>query len=1016
MIRKFTLCYLLLLCSIVALARQSGKITGRVVDSNGGILEGVSIQVKGTTRGAYTNVKGEFEIAAEGEVTLMVTFLGYNTQEVKARPGNQVQLRLVPKNQDIDEVVVIGFGKQKKATTTGAINYVKAEELKDMPTASVTNALAGRLPGLISQQRTGLPGSDAALLYVRGFGTFNTAGQEPLVLVDGVERRFNDVDFNEVETISILKDASATAVFGVRGANGVILITTKRGVAGKPRVSMTVDNTLQFVTNLPQYLQSYDYATLYNEAYLNDGGDPNFMPFSQEALQKYKDHSDPYFYPDVNWHKEILKDYARQTQANVSISGGTSRARYFVAATYLDQDGLLKYGNYNEYNTNSTFKRYNFRSNVDLDVSPTLTVSMSLSGKHSRQTWPGNGHFFTDNPLGLIFWNMGRWAPTTAPVYNPNGSLGAFIEDNNIVGDVSRTGYSDNFRTDVEANIDVRHKMDYAIKGLSFRGKIVFDTYFYYTERRLKQYETFYYLRDPATGEPIYRATSKVETPIAFTSTGVNADKHVYGEAALDYSRTFDGKHAVTGLALFYADRLREAAAYPFSKLGWVGRVTYGYKSKYFGEFNMGYNGTENFAKGKRMGFFPSYSLAWILTEEPWMRPLSNWLGYTKIRFSRGKVGNSLIGNRRYLYLPDTWGNPGSAWNYRFGTSGTAVASAFELNLGNPDVTWETAWKNNLGLEFNLFNGITLNVDLFSEKRDNILLSRQDIPSLIGQTSLPPVNMGVMENKGYEIELKYDYKASKDLTFNIGGNYNFARNKILAMTEPQKPYPWMARTGKRYGERFGYIVEGFFNSQREVDEWHDQTTFGTVQPGDLKYRDMNGDSIINQFDIAPVGHPDVPEITYAISGGVKFKNWELQVQFQGVDNTTTFVNQLGGWDFYNSAKVQKHHLGRWTPETAATATYPRLTTSSTTAKNNYQPSSFWARDASFIRFKNLTIAYSLPKAWLQRLKMQRVRIYVNAANLYTWSKFDWFDPEIRSAAANLYPQMKNYNLGLNIIF
>ena len=1002
---------------VASMAMGQIQLRGVVKGENGKPLEEASVVDPKTNKGTITSASGAFVINVSAlPATLEVYLTGYQRLTIKTSTANVPEIVLRAKNTELGEVIVVGFGTQKKASQTGSISSVSQAELKNTPVTNITNALAGRLPGLISQQRSGLPGEDAATLLIRGFGTFNTAGQTPLVLVDGVERRFNEVDFNEVDNISILKDASATAVFGVRGANGVIIITTKRGTLSAPKVTVSYDRIMQKPTRLPQYLQSYDYATLFNEAYLNDGGDPNYMPYSATALQKYKDHSDPYLYPDVNWYDTLLRNFAPQTQANVTVRGGTTSLKYFLTGTFLDQEGIFKpeLTTFAGYNTNAKYQRFNFRSNIDYTLSKSTVFSMSLSAKHAKQVLPFDQLNYSGVNTGLIWWNMARWAPNHAPVYNPDGSLGAFYGSDNLVGTLSRRGYYNTFRTDIEANMDIKQKLDMIIPGLSFRTKFVYDTYFENEESRNKTMQTFVYGLSADGVTPTYIPKGS-EGVLTFTWEATLSTKHTYVESAFDYKRSFGGKHEVTALALFFADRTRTGSSYPYSKLGWAGRSTYAYKGKYLAEANLGYNGTENFAKGKRMGFFPAFSAGWILSEESWMDKRAPWVSLLKVRASSGKVGNANIGSRRYLFLPDTWG---SASGYNFG-SGTAnaLAGAFELNLGNPDVTWETAWKHNLGIESSLFNkSLQVNVDVFYEKRDNILLVREDVSALLGQTNTPPVNVGKMENKGYEIEVKYNKQVNKDFGFSLGGNYNFARNKVLARTEPVKPYPWMERTGKRYGEKFGYIAEGFFDSQAEINKWADQSIFGVIRPGDIKFRDLNGDNKIDQNDQCNVGNPDLPEITYALNTGLTYKNFSLDIMFQGVANTSLLVSSQGGWEFYNSAKVAQHHLGRWTEATKATATYPRLTTSSSTAKNNFQTSSFWIRDASYIRLKNVALSYNFPKATLRHLGVDALRISLTGANLYTWSPYKWFDPEIRATAGNVYPQMQNYNLTIYTTF
>ncbi|MFD2036941.1 SusC/RagA family TonB-linked outer membrane protein [Belliella marina] len=993
---------------------QERVVTGVVTDDAGETVPGANILEKGTGNGVATDINGKFRLVLRSaNPVLVVSYIGFQTKEVPVGNMSFIEILLSPDSRNLDEVVVVGFGEQKKSTLVGAVNSIGTKELLQSPAANLGNALAGRLPGLIVQQRGGAPGGDAPAIQIRGIGTTNNAS--PLVLVDGVERPFDQIDPNEVESISILKDASATAVFGVRGANGVILVTTVRGKQGKATVSATINTALQTPTQTPRYLNSYNTAILKNEGLANEGLAPMW---NSEQLEKFRTGSDPFLFPDVDWYDAVLNDYSPQSQANVNISGGTENTRYFISGSYLSQKGLYKDAKTADYDATDRFQRFNFRSNLDFDVTKRFKASVNLAGRKEIRNRPGI-------PLGTVFSHMNRLLPWEMPVYNPDGSLGASNTSANPVGQIRETGVNRQDLNTFELTVNLSHDLDFITKGLSVRARGAYDNLYRYNQNWSKSFVPVFYTVD-SEGNPKYEPAPGNETPLSFSSdfgndaVATNNSRRLYSEFAFDYARDFNDKHNVTGLLLMLTDRTWGNANWPASRLGLVGRVTYAYNEKYLTEFNMGYNGTDNFAPGLRFGFFPSVSAGWVVSQESFLKNNVSAISFLKIRGSYGLVGNSGIGSRRWLYFPDKYG---SVNGYPFGESPNNTGGLGEIELGNPFVTWEKAKKANLGVEISFLDDkLSAEVDFFDERRNDILRTRLDVSAILGQSALPPVNVGEMTNKGFELLVAYRDNITPDLSFFVSANYSFARNSRTNLTEPTPQYPWMAQEGTPFGQTFGYQSMGFFNSQEEIDNWADQSSFGTIRPGDIKYQDVNGDGVINALDMAPIGFPLFPEVIYGASFGFNYKNFDFSALLQGAANGSSYFMQEAGWEFFNNAKAMEHHLGRWTPETAESATYPRISSFSDGANNNFQTSDFWLKDASYIRLKNLEVGYNLPKSFTGKFKIQSARVFASGTNLLTWDKVGWQDPEMRNGDGSRffrgqqYPIMKMYNVGVNMRF
>lgn len=1007
--------------SMKAHAQETKKIEGVVLDNTNTSIIGANIKVKGSSLGTISDIDGKFSLTVERGATLIISYIGFTNQEIKIANETNLRIIMVEDQRILDEVVVIGYGTQRKVSITGSVSSVKSSELLKSPVSNITNAIAGRTTGVIAVQRSGEPGQDASNIYVRGLASFaGDASTKPLVLVDGVERSMRDIDPNEIESFNILKDASSTAVFGVRGANGVILITTKVGTVGKPVVSFSSNYSVQNPIRIPRPLDSFNYATLLNRATLNDN--PSNTPvFTSQELQYFKDGSQPVLYPNVNWFDFILREYTPQQQYNVNISGGTEKAKYFVSLGYLGQEGAFDPKGFKQVNVNSTMNRYNIRMNNDFQWSKNFSMSLKLSSQivNTNRSGEGSSSVFS----GLLDSN---------PLYNPGVVDGKVIYKNNnakISGNpplinLLRAGNNSQYSNAVNIDLASVYKLDDLVKGLSVRGRVSYDNNYYQTIQRNSGI-AFYNIEVPDKTKPLeyILVNSSYEGPIYTGNEYFDKNSKVYGEAAIDFRRSFNNEHNFRAMFLATAERYYSGEnQLPFNYMGVVGRVTYDYKDKYLMELNAGYNGSENFAKGKQFGLFPSLSLGYILSEEAFY-PENDILSFVKFRASLGKVGNDKIGGRRFLYTPGAFA---SGNTYRWGPYFNAieVVGYQETSLGNPDVTWETAIKRNVGLDLRFWGDkISFNFDAFNENRTGILWNL-NVPITFGPSDLlSPFNIGSTYNSGYEFELGYNGR-SNDFTYSVNANYSFVRNKIVYMDETPQPFPNLERTGKRIGQQFGLIADGFYNTQQEIDdpnrpksEWEG----AGLKPGDVRYVDVNGDGRINKDDETAIGNPNVPEIIYGVSLGFGYKGFDMSVLFQGAGNVSTYISGRAAWPFQMGSQMAfENAYESWSEErynNGEKITLPRLTAGPGIG-HNYQTSTLWQQDASYIRLKTLEIGYNFASQKLKTLNVNTIRFFVTGQNLLTWTKMPFYDPEMASQdnTTNIYPMTRVFSAGLNIKF
>jgi len=998
------------------------------MDENKETLVGVSVTIKKELRAVMTDLDGRFSISAKSTDVIEITYLGYKPQLIAVKDvKGELTIFLEPNEKLLDEVVVVGYGVQKKESVTGAITTVSSKDLIKSPVTNVSNALSGRLSGVTVVQRSGEPGRDQSDIRIRGINTLSESGSTPLIVIDGVERASMDgIDMNEIESINVLKDASATAVFGIRGANGVVILTTKVGTESKPKVSLSMNVGWQTPTTLPKFLDAYEFALLKNEGILND--DPNATPqYTPEMLDKFRYGSDPVFYPVENLYSRFFKDSAMRQQYNINVNGGTKVTRYFVSLGYLKQDGIyntkpldvLDVG----YDPNPVYNRYNVRANFDFNFTKNLSASIKLGGQFVDSNYPNRT---TENLFSSILNSppmIGYGVHNGKLIDNYIDDPLSFIAGRGLSNEsvLLATGYSSQIENTLNLNISAKYRFDDLVKGLSARVIYAYDHYYKRSAVRNRQIDTYSALKDNDGNTVLVK--NKDEGGFSTFTESKGTYRIDYLEAAIEYDRTFD-VHKVTAL-LLYNQRKRRAPGLlynvPEGLQGVVGRVTYAYDNRYLGEFNLGYNGSENFHKDRRFGTFPAFSLGWILTEEKFF-PKNEFLNWLKFRGSFGIVGNDQIGSSRFLYLPTAYSYGANV--YQFGSEGIDrenYASAVEGKIGNPFVTWEKSKKFNIGADIHLLNSeLRFVFDYFTEKRSNILINRGTIPDIFGATDVPPVNLGRIENKGFEIEGVWSKKIN-DFEFNIAGNISYAKNKILFKDEPTAQYYWMMQTGFSVGQLKGYRSDGLYNYTSEVMNRPYYSFYANkVQKGDIKYIDIDGDGIIDQNDMVPMGYSSYPEITYGMNFGVNWKRFDISLLFQGASNTSIQQRVMTAWAFNLGANMTlSEHLNRWSQErfdSGQLITMPRLSSNGSESPNS-QDSDFWLQKANYLRLKNAEIGYTINPKILAKAGISSLRLYVNGNNLLTFTNLKNADPENPTRnTGGIYPQMKVFNVGVNLNF
>lgn len=1045
-------------------ATQSNKITvsGTVLDkTTNDPLIGVSVVVKGVANaGTITDMDGKFTLKLPyAEAPLVFSYLGYQPQEIVPGAKKELTVLLQEDTKALQEVVVVGYTKQRKETMIGSVATITTKDLTQSPTANINNALAGRLPGLIvNQYAGGEPGVDQSELFIRGKATYGN--QSAIVIVDGIERDMSYLAPDEIETFTILKDASATAAYGIRGANGVIVITTKRGKAAeKATVNLKASIGINQPIGFPEYLGSADYATLYNEARLNDakmtGADISSLNlFSQQAIDNFRrakgDNSDGLGY-DWDYYDFAFKP-GLQEDVSLSIRGGTDKVRYYVLANYFSQGGNYKYSNAGEYDSQTKFTRYNFRSNIDININRYLSTRLDLGARITDRNAPGT----TAGRLMTICATQPPYLPILVEEnahpqneeyiqQNPRGMLyGDNIYRYNLLGELSRTGYLNEKNTYLNGSFAMNLDMEFLTKGLKAEVMFSYDaSEGRWINRKLDTYKDGY--REypkyatfmPIEGSDAYMAGGHytgayktgnkydIDQTIGNGFSHNASDGRTYIQARLDYNRLFSNRHEVTAMLLANRGNRTVNNELAYHSQGITGRFAYYYNQKYLMEFNFGYNGSENFTPGKRYGFFPAGSIGWVVSEEEFMKKAS-WIDFLKVRASYGLVGSDNVSSR-FPYLAFYGGGSGYDFGNNFGTN---VGGTSEGNLANANLTWEKARKLNVGIDFTTLNQrLALTIDAFYEYRFDIITDMNSdgimgYPDIVGKDAALQ-NLGEVSNRGVDIELSWNDKIGKDFRYYIRPNLTFSRNRLEYKAEVARKNSWRKETGKRLYENFVYVFDHFVADQEEADRLNKigYQLWGQLIPGDVVYKDLDRNGVIDDEDRTAMGNPRSPELMFGIPFGFQYKNFDFSVLLQGATKSSILLNGAAVFDFPQFeqdkiGRVKKMHLDRWTPETAATAKYPALHYG-THDNNKNGNSSLFLYDASYLRLKNVEIGYNVSPKLLRKFHVQQARIYVQGLNLLTFDKLGDvdIDPETKSGdGASWYPIQKVFNFGIDITF
>ena len=1018
------------------------KISGRVTDIKGEPLIGVNVTVDGDANGSITNMDGLYEIfVTKKSVVLKFTYIGFKTSEIRTNASTNIyDVTLEEQVNELEETVIVGDGAQRKISNIGAQSSMKMEGIKT-PSASLTTTLAGRLAGVVAVQRTGEPGKDAADIWIRGISTPNTSS--PLVLVDGVERSFNDIDPEDIESLTTLKDASATAVYGVRGANGVILIKTKPGKVGKPTVSADYYESFTRFTKMVDLADGITYMNAANEAMRNDG---IATKYTEDQIRNTIAGKDPYLYPNVDWLKEIFNDWGHNRRVNVNVRGGSEKVAYYASVSYFNETGMtVTDKNIDTYDSKMKYSRYNFTTNLNIDVTPTTKVEIGAQG------YLGEGNYPAISSADLY-----NAAMSISPVEYPkmffvNGE--AFVPGtstnnnfNNPYSQATRRGYDNLTKNQIYSNLRVTQDLDMLTKGLKLTAMYAFDVYNEIHVHQDRAESTYNFLDTSVpydmNGQPILQRIYEGSNVLSYKQE-TSGNKKTYLEASLNYDRTFNDDHRVSALFLFnqqskllYPKGTLEDAI-PYRMMGIAGRATYSWKDRYFAEFNIGYNGAENFSPKHRFGTFPAFGVGWVVSNEKFWQPLSKAVSFLKIRYTDGKVGNSEVSDRRFMYLDQMKEN--GDYGYKFGPNGTKWSGYETVNMA-VDLIWEESRKQDLGIDLKLFNDdLSIVFDLFKERRENILLKREhSIPSFLGyNTSAPYGNIGIIENKGFDGTIEYNKRINKDWVIALRGNVTFNKDKWIQGELPEQKYEWMNQYGHNINGVKGYVAEGLF-TQAEIDDmarWESlsdankaitpkpfASQFGTVKAGDIKYKDLNNDGQIDAYDQTYISRGDVPTTVYGFGFTVGWKDLSVGMMFQGVAGAERVLNGSSVNPFNGgggSGNLYSNIGDRWTEENPdQNAFYPRLSYGSETTSNinNFQKSTWWVRNMNFLRLKTLQISYNLPKPWVNKVHLKNAAVYVMGTNLFTLSRFKLWDPELNTDNGASYPNTTSYSVGINFTF
>ncbi len=996
-------------------------ISGTVKDKLGKPISGITVKVVGSTAGTSTDENGRFSINVDGKGSIEFSHVNYKAQIIPVNNTIEWEIIMDANDGNLNEVVVVGYGKQRKISQIGAQSTVQIDELK-LPVANLSTVLGGRMSGVVSVQRSGEPGKDNADVWIRGISTFGGNNSSPLVIVDGVPRgegilgntmdALRNIDPEDIESFSILKDASATAVYGVRGANGVIIVNTKGGKAGKTKFSFNYNEGVTTFTQLPDMADGVTYMTLANESRRTRGqGDQ----YQQEKIDGTISGKDPFLYPNVDWFDEIFNKTGRNRRASLNVRGGSPIANYYISTGYYDETGFLKTDELAQYNSDIKYTRYNFTSNLNVNATPTTTLEVGIQG------WIANGNYSGRGADG-VFQQALQLPAISYPVSYPGGKMGGVSpngDQRNPWADITQTGYRNEFSNQLYSNIRLKQDLKFWLKGLSFTALFSFDAINRHNISRTKDYDTWLAIGRDALGKLILDDVVTTNNKFLGYGRENGGNRQFYTEAALNYSNSF-GKHDISGLLLYnqrdlvdgFADNL--TSSIPYRSRGIAGRATYSFDDRYFGEFNFGYNGSENFIPSKRYGFFPSVGAGWVASNEKFFESVKNAIQFLKFRGSYGLVGNGNLAGRRFAYTAEVNENTGE---YRFGINrdNRTFANGIDIAEYASNVTWEKSRKANIGFDLRtLDNALFVQFDLFKEWRDGIFLRRQDAPMFMGLRSAPLGNLGAAENKGIDATIEYN-KRIGEFNFGFRGTFTYNKDKVIENGQPKPKYPWMpGRTGDKILQRYGYIALGYFVDQHDVDNSPHHIN---DMPGDIKYKDLNEDGLINSEDATVIGKGDVPAVIYGGGVNVTYKGFDMAAFFQGISSVDIETNGNGFIPFAQGffGALYSKSTDRWTETNPdQNAFYPRL--SYGVINDNYKPSTKWVKDGSYLRMRSLELGYTLPKKMYSRLGIQTARIYFNGTNLLTFSKFKLWDVELGTNNGGRYPQVKTFSIGVNFQF
>lgn len=1043
--RHLVMLIALLSLTFSAIAQNTIEITGNVSDEAGEAVIGANVVVKDAAGlGVITDIDGNYAIKVKEYQTLIFSFMGYKSQEVLIK-GDKKVVNIVlaeEKYSAVDEVVVTAMGSQKKVSVTGAVTSVNMEDLKHYNTSNFSNTLAGNVPGIIAYQRSGQPGKNTSEFWIRGISTFG-ANSKAYILVDGFEREnIDDINIEDIESFSVLKDASATAIYGTKGANGVILITTKHGKSGKVSINGKVETSYNTRTITPEFVDGFDYANYINEARITRNLGTLYQPVELDLI-KYG--LDPDLYPNVGWQDLLLKDGAGSYRANVNVSGGGETARYYASIAYNEDEGMYRTDQTlrDKYDTNANYKRYNYRMNMDMDLTSTTLLKLGVSGDLTKRNSPGVGD---SRVWGQLFGYNALYSPVLysngyAPFKAGSSYVGEYEDVNTFLNDYAnyinpwvsstQTGYNTEWNNNVQTNATLEQDLSFITKGLKFTGRFGYDTYNFNSIQHQRM-PALYTARNRNTDSGEVEYDKIVSTTDMWQNSANSGSRREFLEAFLHWDRTFSN-HSLAADVKYTQDQnittqnlgtdIKNSVSR--KNQGVASQFRYNYLGRYFIDFSFGYTGSENYADGHRWGFFPSVSVAWNLADEPFIRNNVTWMDMFKIRASHGKVGTDATGGDRFPYLYSI-ADGGSGYQFSLDDPYYNYSGTYYSQVASNGVTWEVAEKNDIGIDLALFaNRFTMTVDYFNENRTGIYMARNYLPTIVGLESTPKANVGTVHSEGFDGNFAYDQQLGQ-VHLTVRGNMTYSKSLIGDYDEENSVYPYQNQHGYRVGQVRGLIAEGLFKDYDDIRNSPKQE-FGVVQPGDIKYKDVNGDGVVNGGDVCAIGATSTPNLIYGLGTSVQWKNFDFNLHFQGAGKSTFLIYGKCVYAFSENqwGNIFKGMLDdRWVDAETATqlgiaanedvnASYPRLSYGGNA--NNYQASTYWLRDGRYLRLKNLDFGYTLPKTLVNQMHINSLRFYVSGTNLLLLSKkFDTWDPESLQPRGEDYPITKAVTVGLQI--